>query len=228
MIDARWTQIAFASFLLCLGSTSCSSTPVAGAADSLAELPAELPAGWSAGHSPRVEARISEASARERGPDSFWRGVDYMVKGRVLDAAGEPLAAKVALVGSRGSSSLSVDGQPFELGSRGDFPRTLCAWTPDGRIGWSVLTAADIEEEVTVGEFQEGAHLTVVAGGHNDRVSIDVDGVPIHNVKFPAGESLTFVVPAREISFGTVGTETHKADRRLVRLAPGEAVTVTF
>lgn len=210
MNHPRLTQIVFASLLSLLpsGAMSCSSVDLAPA--------------------PRVEARLSAASSADQARDDFWKRADFMVRGRVLDDTGEAVKAKVALVDGNGSTSTGTGPEGFDLGGSGGFPHTLCAWTPDGRIGWSVLEAADLEGEVRVEGLQPGAQLTLVPGDYHDRVSIEVDGVPIHNVKFPAGEPRTFVVPARQISFGTVGTKDHPADRRTARLSPGETMTVSF
>ncbi len=159
---------------------------------------------------------------------SFWVDADHIVRGNVVDHSGAPIAAKVALVDEGGSTSSSVSAGKFELGVYGDFPQTLCAWTQDGRINWRVLESPPNGGDVTISVVDQGAFLTMVPGERHDRVSILCDGVPLHDVKFPAGEARTFVVPASLISFGTKGTKEHAADRRTARMAPGSTVVARF
>ena len=168
------------------------------------------------------------AKSSPKAANPFWAEASYIVRGNVVDPSGASVAGKVALVSGSGSTSTSVSGGGFELGVYGEFPRTLCAWTHDGRIGWRVLEAPP-EGPVDIEVSEDGAFLTLVPGDRSDRVSILSGAVPLHDVKFPAGETRTFVVPAAsEISFGTKGMDGNEADRRTARLTPGSATTVSF
>ena len=169
-----------------------------------------------------------EREASVRPANSFWNGADHIVRGTVVDASGAPIAAKVALVDANGSTSTRVSDGVFELGVYGDFPRTLCAWTPDGKIAWRVLQSPPGDRSVTMDVMEEGGTLTLIPGSYDDRISILTGGVPLHDVKFPAGEARTFVVPAGDIEFGTKGTDGHPADRRTLHVTPGAVTEVSF
>lgn len=170
----------------------------------------------------------AEAQRSTRSTSDFWADADHVVRGTVVDNSGAPLAAKVALVSTNGSCSTTVPNGQFELGTSGAFPRTLCAWTKDGRIGWRVLESPPTDGPVRIKVTEEGAFLTLVPGDRSDRVSILSGDVPLHDVKFPAGESRTFVVPASAINFGTKGKPGQPADRRSVQLDAGSRTTVSF
>ncbi|MFT6108050.1 MAG: hypothetical protein ACJA2W_000960 [Planctomycetota bacterium] len=169
-----------------------------------------------------------DAAPPLRPTNSFWADADYVIRGNVVDGSGAPIAAKVELVDAHGSTSTSASAGKFELGAYRDFPQTLCAWTKDGKIGWRVLESPPADGLMTISVVEVGAFLTLVPGDGNDRVSILSGQVPLHDVKFPAGEARTFVVPAGEISFGTKGMNGQAADRRSARMSPGSTLSVSF
>ncbi|WP_419190982.1 hypothetical protein [Saltatorellus ferox] len=179
--------------------------------------------------SPSAEPhRVAEPPRAAESQRSMWADSKHRVHGTVVDPSGAAIAAKVALVSDRGSSSTSVSDGSFELGTNSDFPVTLCAWTKAGKIGWRILETPPGDQAVTLEVSEDGAFLTLVAGSHDDRVSILSDNIPLNNVKFPSGKSLEFVVPAGDVSFGTVGTQEHAPDRRSARMVPGSSMTVSF
>lgn len=85
-------------------------------------------------HEPVPAARPST-----RTPSSFWEEADHIFRGTAVDAAGSPTAANISLVDANGSYSTRVSNGVFKLRTNGNFPKTLCAWTPDGKIAWQVL-----------------------------------------------------------------------------------------
>ncbi|MEM9378458.1 MAG: hypothetical protein AAGB93_00820 [Planctomycetota bacterium] len=165
------------------------------------------------------------------GRTDHWAGSDHRVEGVIVDAEGQPLRGKVAIVSAGGSTSSSVSAGTFEVGTHAGFPKTLCAWTEDGLFTSKILrSSADAEAYQELTLFERGAFLELYAGGTDQRVTVVAAGTPLHDVSFPAGIVRTFVVPATEVSFGPYRGDTAVEDRalRTAWLAPGEKRTVTF
>lgn len=161
----------------------------------------------------------------------FWAGCEHRVQGVIVDAAGQPLRGKVAVVDAGGSSSSGVSAGTFEVGTDGGFPKTLSAWTEDGLFTSRILrSSADAEtfQELTL--VERGAFLELQAGETDQRVTVLAAGTPLHDVSFPAGVVRSFVVPATEVSFGAYAGGTTPGDRalRTARLGPGERLAFSF
>lgn len=124
----------------------------------------------------------------------------HLVFGESVDAHGNPVRARVALVRPRGSNSTTTEGKFTLPGFYDSGPRTLVATTEDGLITWKSIEAGDHGPHLLVLE-EQGAFLDLVLESDEDaRVGIDLAGVRIHDQTLRPGKPATLVVPAGDDS----------------------------
>lgn len=175
------------------------------------------------------EARRHLAS---HGRHVHLEGEERRVLGRVVDAAGEPVHARVAAVYPSGSYSTSGEGD-YELGPlpRGRF--NLKVSDEEGRV--AVLEGLAIEDDecltgVDVTLAEPGATVSVsFQGGTRDayRVACFHDGERVEDFTLRRDRSQEVVLPAGRVPMQLYDGEAVWSVRDL-RLEPGASTSVVF
>ncbi len=149
------------------------------------------------------------------------------LRGVVVDAAGQPLKAKVHLVTENGSQSTgTTTGGEFEFFQLRSNSYAMTVTTKDGRIA-SIPNVEIPSNYLRVPVLEEGSKLNLLVSGRQSlRFAISMGDTMLFNFSAGEGKESELVIPVGKVRVRLYGKD--YSEERLVDSSLGERTNIVF